>query len=770
MQDLRRAGDADDRRLRVLRSPFRASDPRTTRRLAGRRRLDRPARRVRRRRLRHRCAGRAATLGHRADADRAGPRHRARRWSGSASSTAATGSSPSRGRWSSACSSSALLVATAIAHPRSSTSVFDVGSWLFASPLVHLAGRHPRRRDRPGRPEVPDAPAVGLRLARVRRTDRRDHLRDGCRTRLRDRAQRRLRRRVRRRRSRDRGHPHRADIARPRAASAASSATSSAARSSSRGRSGGCRPGWPWRRPSTASSSSCAAPSGGARSRARSRRSRHGSGWSSRRSWRGRDHGRPVDPDPARAGAQHRGRRRGGGRVVTAAVAAGPERRAIGAKLRVVRRRHRAHRRRARRPGCSSGTTWSEPSSRSMRGGLNAEVPAGWIVLPAAGDRLLTAYDPLDPDTALRRGGRRRDGRRDADARGRRRPSHRGPLEPARRRSPCRRRARARSAPSRRTRSATRSSTRRRAAGRPRSRRSSTTSRTARLFPEDRVLAVIVEATPDRLEAALPDFERFAREIAGRTGTAAAPDPSSDAGGGGGPLLASIGDPTQGAPTAPAAIADLVNATVQILMVATIGGPGAGVRLGLGHDHLPDRAHPDERPRGDAVGGRSAACSKPTRRPQSIPRTWSSRSSSPRTDPPSRSTARPSSSADGYLDAAVIQIDRDLDGRPLVEAHRWPCRPSRSAHSDSLHAGDPLTVVGFPGIGGDTISLSSGRVSGFLERRPDRVAGLDQDRRGHQQRQLRRPRRQRGRGAHRDPDAGARATSVATRGSGRSPW
>ena len=32
-------------------------------------------------------------------------------------------------------------------------------------------------------------------------------------------------------------------------------------------------------------------------------------------------------------------------------------------------------------------------------GGLNAELPAGWIVLPAAGDRLLTAYDPLDPDT-----------------------------------------------------------------------------------------------------------------------------------------------------------------------------------------------------------------------------------------------------------------------------------------------------------------------------------------------------------------------------------
>ena len=36
--------------------------------------------------------------------------------------------------------------------------------------------------------------------------------------------------------------------------------------------------------------------------------------------------------------------------------------------------------------------------TRVDSGGLDATVPAGWVVLPPAGDRLLTAYDPLDPD------------------------------------------------------------------------------------------------------------------------------------------------------------------------------------------------------------------------------------------------------------------------------------------------------------------------------------------------------------------------------------
>jgi hypothetical protein len=70
-------------------------------------------------------------------------------------------------------------------------------------------------------------------------------------------------------------------------------------------------------------------------------------------------------------------------------------------------------------------------------------------------------------------------------------------------------------------------------------------------------------------------------------------------------------------------------------------------------------------------------------------------------------------SADGYLDAAVIRIDRDIDGRQVAPSSLdLPTVPIGS--SDALRVGEPVTVVGFPGIGGNTISLSSGRTSGFL--------------------------------------------------------
>ena len=113
-------------------------------------------------------------------------------------------------------------------------------------------------------------------------------------------------------------------------------------------------------------------------------------------------------------------------------------------------------------------------------GGLNAQLPAGWIVLPAAGDRLLTAYDPLDPD--LRYGVAAIDSTggvavtpEDAAARRIQDRSNLleaftvtsgGPGNPG--------------SPSRPTKSATPSSTRRPAGRPPRSMRSSTTSPTAR--------------------------------------------------------------------------------------------------------------------------------------------------------------------------------------------------------------------------------------------------------------------------------------------------
>jgi S1-C subfamily serine protease len=69
---------------------------------------------------------------------------------------------------------------------------------------------------------------------------------------------------------------------------------------------------------------------------------------------------------------------------------------------------------------------------------------------------------------------------------------------------------------------------------------------------------------------------------------------------------------------------------------------------------------------------------------------------------------------DGYLDIAVIQVDATADGGDVNPGSLdLPFIPL--GDSDLLRAGEPLTVVGFPGIGGDTVSVDHGDVSGFRE-------------------------------------------------------
>ena len=178
---------------------------------------------------------------------------------------------------------------------------------------------------------------------------------------------------------------------------------------------------------------------------------------------------------------------------------------------------------------------------RVDQAGLNAVLPAGWIVLPAAGDRLMTAYDPLDPD--LRYGVAAVDPvpgttltpedaavRRLLD-RGRllqafaiseQGPGTLGavptyevhysfvdqttPIEVIEHYLP---------------------------AG-------------AILPGADRILAIILEAPPDKLLAALPDFERFARELTGRAGAAAALGPVVAVRDGGRRLASMGGQPARG--------------------------------------------------------------------------------------------------------------------------------------------------------------------------------------------------------------------------------
>ncbi len=64
------------------------------------------------------------------------------------------------------------------------------------------------------------------------------------------------------------------------------------------------------------------------------------------------------------------------------------------------------------------------------------------------------------------------------------------------------------------------------------------------------------------------------------------------------------------------------------------------------------------------------------------------------------------------LDLAVIRVTTDLDGNPLDRATlNLPAVPL--GNSDALELGGDLTIMGYPGIGGVTITLTSGKVGGF---------------------------------------------------------
>jgi S1-C subfamily serine protease len=66
---------------------------------------------------------------------------------------------------------------------------------------------------------------------------------------------------------------------------------------------------------------------------------------------------------------------------------------------------------------------------------------------------------------------------------------------------------------------------------------------------------------------------------------------------------------------------------------------------------------------------------------------------------------------DGYLDLAVIQIDSTLDGT-TVDPNSLNLPFVQLGNSDEIHVGDPIDVIGYPGIGGDTVTFTTGSVSG----------------------------------------------------------
>jgi S1-C subfamily serine protease len=68
--------------------------------------------------------------------------------------------------------------------------------------------------------------------------------------------------------------------------------------------------------------------------------------------------------------------------------------------------------------------------------------------------------------------------------------------------------------------------------------------------------------------------------------------------------------------------------------------------------------------------------------------------------------------ADRDLDIAVIRITTDLERRP-VDYSQLDLPVVELGEADQLRLGDSLAILGYPGIGGDTITLTSGEVSGF---------------------------------------------------------
>jgi S1-C subfamily serine protease len=74
---------------------------------------------------------------------------------------------------------------------------------------------------------------------------------------------------------------------------------------------------------------------------------------------------------------------------------------------------------------------------------------------------------------------------------------------------------------------------------------------------------------------------------------------------------------------------------------------------------------------------------------------------------------------DRDLDLALIKCEHDLQGRPF-RASNWPTIPVGSSE-DLVPGASEVFIIGYPGVGGPTVNVTRGTVSGFLGK--DRGAG-----------------------------------------------
>ncbi len=69
--------------------------------------------------------------------------------------------------------------------------------------------------------------------------------------------------------------------------------------------------------------------------------------------------------------------------------------------------------------------------------------------------------------------------------------------------------------------------------------------------------------------------------------------------------------------------------------------------------------------------------------------------------------------ADPQLDLAVLRVTVRRNGGPLPDNLGLTAAPL--GNSASVSIGDEITILGYPGLGGDTITLTRGSVSGFVD-------------------------------------------------------
>ncbi|MBI3158650.1 MAG: trypsin-like peptidase domain-containing protein [Chloroflexi bacterium] len=73
--------------------------------------------------------------------------------------------------------------------------------------------------------------------------------------------------------------------------------------------------------------------------------------------------------------------------------------------------------------------------------------------------------------------------------------------------------------------------------------------------------------------------------------------------------------------------------------------------------------------------------------------------------------------ADVAMDIAVIRVIADLNNNPVTHSGlNLPYVPL--GDPDSLRLGDLITIIGYPGIGGETVTVTRGEVSGFTSEAP----------------------------------------------------